>query len=90
MIQSKGKGYLKRGFEMRYIILSQFKRGISDFVSKRKNTLPNLEALKSDGRMSQKRYPRVQEGMFPSQIKKRCVTATPSYYPTNHHLHVVS
>ena len=69
-IQSNGKGQLKRGFEIRYIILSQFKRGVSDFVSKRKNTLPNLETLKSDGRMSQKRYPRVQEGMFPSQIKK--------------------
>ena len=26
-----GIEYLKRGFEMRYIILSQFKRGISDF-----------------------------------------------------------
>ena len=41
MIQSNGKGvssserlgieYLKREFEIRYIVLSQFKRGISDF-----------------------------------------------------------
>ena len=26
-----GIEYLKRGFEIRYIVLSQFKRGISDF-----------------------------------------------------------
>ena len=40
------------------------------FVSKRKNTLPNLETLKLDCRMNQKRYPRAQEGMFSSRIKK--------------------
>ena len=65
-----GIEYLKRGFEIRYIVLSQFKRGISDFVSKRKNNLPNLETLKLDGRMNQKRYPRVQEGMFSEQKKR--------------------